>query len=652
MTKISDSVKIGNVLLKNRIIVAPMMKGISHDDGWVTEKMIEAYSVEARGGAAAITVGASNIRPEGQGFRRQTSIADDSKLSGLQLLASAIHRNGAKAFIQLFFSGAIPSPLKVLRGLMPVSPTKRPCFLDPDFMCREPDEEEIWEIIDSYGLAAARAQEAGFDGVDIHAGHGGLIQQFLSPLFNQRTDIWGQDRVKFGLEVIRSIKKHAGDDFPIIWRISLDEKSGPDGFDDKESLEKWIPMWEKAGVHSFHVSAGGIMSTDALAYAVPPLYFPKACLIRYSKAVMKRTSLPVIGVAKIMDAPLARSVIEKGSADIVAVGRPISSDPDFPNKVFEGRDNEIRKCIACNWCLTTHSNMNNESRCTVNASYNREVEYRLTKTENMKRVMIIGGGVGGMETARVLHLRGHQVILFEKTKQLGGLVRKVASKIPHVRTSNLDHAPEYLVNEMERLGIITLQGIEVSADTVKDVKPDVVIIATGSLSGDLPDIKGINGNNVHDYEDYILGNVDIQEGKDVVIIGGGEGAEVALSIARKKCRAVLVEETEEIMVTPYMAKSPIRTLYLQQYMDQAEVQTMVNTNVKEIGDGEVIVETEGQEKKIPADYVIIASTRKSYNPLGDKIREIVKEVYEIGDCVKPASITEAYDDANYYARLI
>jgi len=652
MTKISDSIQIGNVKLKNRIIVAPMMKGISHDDGWVTDKLIEAYSVEARGGAAAITVGASNIRPEGQGFRRQTSITDDSKLSGLQLLSSAIQRNGAKAFIQLFFSGAIPSPLKVLRGLMPVSPTKRPCFLDPNFMCREPDDEEIWEIIDSYGLAAARAKEAGFDAVDIHAGHGGLHQQFLSPLFNQRTDIWGQEKEKFGLEIIKSIKEHAGEDFPIIWRISLDEKSGPEGFSDKESLEKWIPMWEEAGVASFHVSAGGIMSTDALAYAVPPIYFPKACLIRYAKAVMKKTSLPVIGVAKIMDAPLARSVIERGSADIVAVGRPVSADPEFPNKVFEGRDKEIRKCIACNWCLTTHSNMNTESRCTVNASYNREAEYRLTKAETPKRVMVIGGGVGGMETARVLHRRGHQVILFEKTKQLGGLVRKVASKIPHVRTSNLDHAPEYLINEMERLGIPTLLGVEVNADTVRDVKPDVVIIATGSLSGDLPDIKGITGNNVHDYEDYILGNVELQEGKDVVIIGGGEGAEVALSIARKKCRAVLVEEGEETMNTPYMAKSGIRILYLQQYMDQAGVQAMVNTNVKEIGDGEVIVETEGQEKKIPADYVIIASARKSYNPLGDKIRELVKEVYEIGDCVEPGSITEAYDDANYYARLI
>jgi len=219
-----------------------MMKGISHDDGWVTEKLIEAYSVEARGGAAAVTVGASNIRPEGQGFRRQTSLADDSKLSGLHLLASAIKRNGAKAFIQIFHSGAIPSPRKVLRGLIPIAPTARPCFLDPSFMCREPDDEEIWEIIDSYGQAAGRAKEAGFDAVDIHAGHGGLIQQFLSPFFNKRTDIWGEDKEKFGLEVIRSMKKYAGEDYPIIWRISLTEKSGPiSGFDPPVESSQQMP---------------------------------------------------------------------------------------------------------------------------------------------------------------------------------------------------------------------------------------------------------------------------------------------------------------------------------------------------------------------------------------------------------------------------
>ncbi|MFH1974832.1 MAG: FAD-dependent oxidoreductase [Pseudomonadota bacterium] len=652
MTKISDSIQIGNVWLKNRIIVAPMMKGINDDDGWVNEKVIEAYEVEARGGAAAVTVGATNIRPDGQGFRRQCSITDDSKISGLKMLADGIKRSGAKAFIQLFHAGCIPSPRKVLRGLMPVSPTKRPCFLDPTFICREPNDEEIWEIIDDYGKAAARAKEAGFDAVDIHAGHGGLIQQFLSALLNQRTDIWGQQREKFGLEVIGAIKKHAGEDFPIIWRISLDEKSGPDGFSDKDSLEKWIPMWEAAGVASFHVSAGGIMSTDALAFAVPPIYFPMAPLIRYAKAVKERTKLPVIGVAKIMNAQLARSIIEHENADIVAVGRPITADPEFPNKVFEGRDKEIRKCIACNWCLTTHSFMNSESRCTVNASYNREAKYRLIKTERPKRVMIIGGGVGGMEAARVLHLRGHQVILFEKNEQLGGLVRELACRIPNIRTQNLYHAPEYLMNEMERLGIPTLTGIEVSINTVRDVKPDAVIVATGSVPGDFSELPGRERIFVYSYEDYIRGDVTVEQEKNVVIIGGNEGAETSVSLARNKCRVVLVEEGEVIMGTPYLNKDGIRKLCLQKYIEEEDIQIMTRTKVKEIRDGEVLVETDGQEKKLAADYVFIALTRKANNPLGEEIRKFVKEVYEIGDCVEARSITEAYDDANYYARII
>jgi len=651
MANISDPITIGNLELKNRIIVAPMMKGINDDDGWVNEKVCEAYEIEARGGASAVTVGASNIRPEGQGFRRQNSITDDSKLSGLHLLAYAIKRGGAKAFIQIFHSGAIPSPLKVLRGLMPVAPTKRPCFLDPTFICREPDDAEIWEIIAAYGKAVARAREAGFDGVDIHAGHGGLIQQFLSSIFNKRSDIWGQQKEKFGLEVIKEIKKQAGEDFPIIWRISLDEFSGPEGFSEKDSLEKWIPLWEKAGVSAFHVSAGGVMTIEALVGAVPPIYSPMACLIRYAKAVKERTSLPVIGVAKIMNAQLARSIIKSENADIVAVGRPITADPEFPKKVLENRDDEIRKCIACNWCLTTHSMMNVESRCTVNAAYNREAKYRLTKAERSKRVMIIGGGVAGMEAARVLHLRGHQVILFEKTERLGGLVREVASKIPRLRTKHLNHASEYLINEMARLKIPTITGFEVTMGTIRDVKPDVVIVATGSVTGDPPNIAGIERKNVLNYEDYIRGTVEIPQGKHIVIVGGNEGSEISVSLARNKCQVVLVEKGKEIMATSYLSKDPIRKLCLQKYIEEERVQIMTETVVKSIDDNEVWVETTEGEKKILADYVILATHRKAHNPFKQEIRKIIENVYEIGDCVEPRSITEAIDDAKYYSRF-
>jgi 2,4-dienoyl-CoA reductase-like NADH-dependent reductase (Old Yellow Enzyme family)/thioredoxin reductase len=573
-------------------------------------------------------------------------------LSGLILLAQIIKRNGSAAFIQLFHAGCIPSPLKVLRGLMPLSPTARPCFLDPDFTCDEPDDAMIWDIIEDYGKAAARAQEAGFDGIDIHAGHGGLHQQFLSPLLNERTDIWGQEKEKFGLEMIKAIKKHCGDDFPIIWRISLDEMSGPGGFSAEDSL-KWIPKWEAAGVHSFHVSAGGIMSVDALTYAVQPVYFPMAPLVKYAEMVKKITKLPVIGVAKLMNTKLSHQVIDSGRMDIMAVGRPASADPQFPNKVLEGRDSEIRKCIACNWCLTTHSGMNMESRCSVNASLCREGRYKLVKTDNPKRVMVIGGGVGGLETARVAHKRGHEVIVFEKAAQLGGLVRTVASKIPGLLTQNLNHAPEFLINEMERLNIPVITGVEVTAEIVKGVKPDVVIVATGSVPGDAPDLPGITNSNVINYEDYILNPDKVAKGKEVIVIGGAEGAEITVGLAKKGCRVTLVAASEaEVMDTPYLAKDGVRKLFLQQTMAEVEVQIVINTTLKEVKDGEVVVITDGAEKTVPADYVILAQPRKAYNPLGDMLRPLVKEVYEVGDCVAPRAITEAIDDGAHFGRQI
>lgn len=650
MASLTDPIRLGERLkLKNRLVNAPMYRCFGIEDGYVRQDYIDSYTAEARGGPAMIIVANTAVSKSGIAFRRLPRIDEERFGPGLADLAYAIHLADCKAAIQLFHGGIICRP-DCLGGDRPVAPTELPLPFVPGMRSRALADAEIEQIIEDFGLAARRAMDAGFDAVNIHACHGGLPHQFLSPLFNKREDKWGVDKLLFAKRIIKSIRNHTNPDFPILWRFSAEEYSGIEGYDFQFTLDHVVPTLVAAGVDCLDVSTGGVTSNEGLAYLTPPVYFRPGVLVDYATEVKKRTSLPVMTVGKLSDPRLVEEIIESGRADLIALGRVVTADPDFPRKILAKQYDDIRRCMSCNWCLSTAFFRNESAKCAVNAGYGREAEYyTLHAPVRRKKVMIAGGGPGGMEFARIAAERGHDVTLYEKTDRLGGLVN-FASSFPLLRTRELRNSILYLRHEMERLGIRVNLGREVTPRLVESEKPDVVVVATGSMPN-WPLIDGVQNPIVHQYQDYLAGKVEV--GKNVVVIGGVEGAEIAVSLARQDKTVTLVEKTENIAKAPYLLDPTRIQMLTREYLPQAGVRLRLRRKVTEINGGNVhILDKEGAEEILPADTVILTCGRVPNEFLKEALVGKVPELIAVGDCLRPRSIGAAIHEASYWARQI
>ncbi len=650
MASLTDPIRLGERLkLKNRLVNAPMYRCFGIEDGYVRQDYIDSYTAEARGGPAMIIVANTAVSKSGIAFRRLPRIDEERFGPGLADLAYAIHLADCKAAIQLFHGGIICRP-DCLGGERPVAPSELPLPFVPGMRSRELADAEIEQIIEDFGLAARRAMDAGFDAVNIHACHGGLPHQFLSPLFNKREDKWGVDKLLFAKRIIKSIRNHTNPDFPILWRFSAEEYSGIEGYDFQFTLDHVVPTLVAAGVDCLDVSTGGVTSNEGLAYLTPPVYFRPGVLVDYATEVKKRTSLPVMTVGKLSDPRLVEEIIESGRADLIALGRVVTADPDFPRKILAKQYDDIRRCMSCNWCLSTAFFRNESAKCAVNAGYGREGEYyTLHAPVRRKKVMIAGGGPGGMEFARIAAERGHDVTLYEKTDRLGGLVN-FASSFPLLRTRELRNSILYLRHEMERLGIRVNLGREVTPRLVESEKPDVVVVATGSMPN-WPLIDGVQNPIVHQYQDYLAGKVEV--GKNVVVIGGVEGAEIAVSLARQDKTVTLVEKTDNIAKAPYLLDPTRIQMLTCEYLPQAGVRLRLRRKVTEINSGNVhIIDKEGAEEILPADTVILTCGRVPNEFLKEALLGKVPELIALGDCLRPRSIGAAIHEASYWARQI
>lgn len=650
MASLADPIRIGERLkLKNRFVNAPMYRCFGVEDGYVRQEYIDSYAAEARGGPALIIVANTAVSESGIAFRRLPRIDEDRFVAGLADLAYAIHLADCKAAIQLFHGGIICRPA-CLGGERPVAPSELPLPLTPGMRSRALHDDEIERIIEDFGVAARRALEAGFDAVNIHGCHGGLPHQFISPLFNKREDKWGVDKTLFAKRVIKSIRTHTHPDFPIIWRFSAEEYTGIEGYDFQYTLEHAVPAFIEAGADCLDVSTGGVTSNEGLAYLAPPMYFRPGVLLDYAAAVKQRTSLPVVAVGKLSEPRLIEDVVATGRADLVALGREVIADPDFPRKMLAKRYDEIRRCSSSNWCLLTAFFRNETARCAVNAGFGREREYyQLQPALRRKKVVVAGGGPGGMEFARVAAERGHDVTLYEKSAQLGGLVR-LASSFPHLRTRELRNVIVYLRHELGRLGVRVVLNHEVTPRQIETEQPDVVAVATGSLPN-WPMIDGVQNPMVYQYEEYLAGTAEL--GERVVVIGGVEGAEVAVSLARQKKTVTLVEKSDNIAKAPYLLDPARVQMLTQEYVPQEGVRLRLRRKVTEINCGSVrLIDKNGAEEVLPADNVVLACGRLPNEFLKEAIEGKVREMCAIGDCLRPRSIGAAIHEAAYHARQI
>ncbi|MFH1241722.1 MAG: FAD-dependent oxidoreductase [Pseudomonadota bacterium] len=628
-------IKIGEIEIKNRIVMAPMTTGYASDDGGVNQTLIDFYQRRANGGVGLIVCESCYVEKGGKGFIGQMSIEDDKYIPGLTRLTQSVKSAGAKIVLQLIHCGRQAS--SALCGGQPVAPSPIPCPVIQE-MPRELSTEEITGIVERFVDAAQRAKEAGFDGVEVHAAHGYLLNQFLSAYSNRRKDAYGGDlfnRSRILVDIVSKIKKRLGADYPVLCRISADEfVRGGLTLSDTTILAGWL---QNIGLDAISVS-GGVYET---AYrVVPTMDMEQGSLVHLAAGIKQSVNLPIFAVGGIYDAAFADRILVEGMADMVAIGRTLLADPEWPAKVMRGEHDRIRPCIYCNHCRNRA--IRPKVNCAVNYETGRETELtKKGKRSEPKRVVVIGGGISGMEAAYVCSQRGHAVTLYERTQELGGNLR--LASIPPKR-GRLLRIIAFLEREIVRLGVKVILGTQPTLEEIRGTKPDVVLLATGS-EPILPDIPGLDGPNVHLAERVLRGQADV--GKSVVVIGGGlVGLETADYLREQGKAVTIIDKLPQIASDPRVEAIFKRYLLDRLTSTSEQVLVLTSTEVKEVGQGYVRIENALGERIIRGiDSVVIAAGFKGCVPIAPKELGPECEVHVIGDAVKPQTLFEAIHSA-------
>jgi len=623
---------IGKLEVKNRIVMAPMAVGISEPDGRFTQRAIDYYAARARGGAGLIIT--NLVKPERviePDPERVIGVFDSHTLiPSASDLVDAVHDFGAKICLQM--GPAVGrNMLTVTKRFPPISASPVPSVFNPNILCRELTLEEISGLIQAFGRSAQLAVASGFDMIEFHAHCGYLIDQFMTPLWNKRTDEYGGGlggRLKFAMELIEETRARVGPDFPLCFRFVAEHR-----FDGGRELEESLEIArrvEAAGIDVLHIDAGGY---DAFHWMFPTNYEHQGCLVDLAAAVKDAVDIPVITVGLINRPEIAQEALEQGKADFICIGRQLIADPDWPNKARQGRVEDIRPCIICNeFCLGRLWGGKSMS-CSVNPMAGKERYYEIRRAEKQKKVMVVGGGPAGMETARVAALRGHDVSLFERKNELGGQLN--AASVPVFKRS-LKNLEDYLSLQLEKLGVNVETGKEVDPQMIDQLAPDVVVVAAGA-SPLLPDIPGIENEKNLTVVDLHLGKK--KAGDTVIVAGGGmTGCDTALYLAQEGKKVAIVEALPEIAGDlNFISRGG-----LMEKLTENGVNVLPNMTIREFTDeGLLAADREGNEQILKADTVILALGAKPENRLGRDLRDTVLEIYEIGDCVSPRRIGEA-----------
>lgn len=635
-------IRIGTMEVGNRFVVPPMGTNLANPDGTVSEDLIAYWEARAKGGWGLLIVEIAGVDPLGKAIPHQLGLWDDKFIPGYKKLVDTVHRYGAKIAVQIHHAGRQTSS-DILGGEEPVAPSAVPCFVSQETP-RELTTEEVYQLIEKFGDAAARAREAGFDAVEIHGAHGYMVAQFMSQHTNKRVDEFGgslYNRMRFPVEVIRDVRRKVGGSFPIIFRMSADERI-VDGRKIEES-KAVASIVEDAGVDAVHVSTGVYGS---MQYIVPPPDVSPGFILPDAGEIKKAVSIPVIGVGRINDPVLAKQAIQTGQADLLAWGRQSLADPDLPNKVAAGRLKEIQPCIACNQGCIGYIFDPNKMKCSclVNPFCGREYKMKIEPAAQSRKIVIVGGGPGGLEAAWIAAARGHKVVLFEKEQSPGGQFR-VGAIAP--AKQDLTKAINYYTYMGEKYGVDFRFGTQADAEEVLAEKPDVVILATGGEPS-IPDIPGIDNHQVATANDVLLGKIDV--GKKVLIIGGGlVGSETADFLGEHGHEVTLVEALPEIAEDVQESVKHFLLLRLKRH----EVRIETNTKVKEILQNGVKVEKDGQESQLTGyNNIIIAVGAKPVNDLKPQLEGKVPELHVIGDASEPRKAIDAIEEGASLAIML
>lgn len=656
--KIFSPIEINGMVLKNRIGFPPFGNMPVGEQGTVGDLTIRWYELRAKGGAGLIMTGPlRSTRPRNRGKKHGVKVFtgfgfnDDKYIPGFIKLTEAIHSHGAKLGAYLGAGGPVA-------GQGPSSsPYPDESEAKDDFIyttmgyqipVREISIEEIEQIETDIAAAAVRARAAGIDFVNIPCAHGGisLHGSFLSPFYNRRTDEYGGDwegRLRFVIETIEKVREAVGQDYPIFARISGDEFLGKQGITLEDTTKIIVPALEKAGVDCLDVSQGSLHTMEGMNI---PSYYPMGGFIHLAAAVKKAAKVPVIGVGNIFHLDMAEKFLQEEKSDIIYMGRQLTADPETPKKYFEGRPEDIRKCICClGGCGRP---------CSINYDIQDE-PIPLTRAEKPKKVLVIGGGVSGMEAARVAALRGHNVILMETCPELGGMVRDLSQTS---LTSEFKNIVDYLATQIRKLKVDVRLCSEATAEEVVSMNPDAVILATGS-SLILPEVaKGKAGVMTHIEALRMKRKI----GQRVVIWGLSAG-ELALSLAQEGRDVILMGRGgEDSLAKGY---PPARKFWILRRLTDINVvrqtpestrlsnpEVLFNLKVVDITpDGIEVVDKAGSTRILAYDTLIISRERMANDSIFEKLQGRVA-VQRIGDCSQVGDIRRAIHSANEIARRI
>ncbi len=638
MKDLLEPVVIKGMKLKNRVVMPPMVTNFATEDGAVTRRMVRYYQERARGGVGLVIVEMSACHPAGKGFPCMVAAYHDRFIPGLNELAEGIQVYGPCAALQIGHAGRQTSrhisgyPVKAPSPIPVSGTTEIPQEMSPG---------EIEEAVEAFGAAALRAKRAGFDAVELHGTHGYLLNQFLSPYTNQRVDDYGgnfEKRLRFAVEVIRAVRGRVGDDYPVLFRLCANEY-----LEDEKgitlSLAKEIgPRLVEAGVDMLHVTGGMGETGDHL---IQPLYYDRAYNVYLAEGIKEVVGeTPVIAAGSIMDPDLAGRILKEGKADLVAVGRGLIADPQFVNKAKDGAPHQIRPCIRCNEC-TGRLRKGFRLSCTVNPMMGREEEEGLTPVLQAKRILVVGGGPAGMEASRILSLRGHEVILCDQGDSLGGLLR-LAAVPPWKR--DLQGLLDWLKRQIQESAVRVQLNTEVGPEYVKRLKPDALILCTGSM----PHRPAVPGAESTPTALDVLKGVPV--GEEVIICGGGlVGCETGWYLAEQKKKVTIVEMLQDLALD---MEARSRMALLKGLVAQG-VRKVYPFNMQEIieGHGVVGIDKEGRKREIKGDTVVLATGFNSHRPLPDPGPEC-REFFIIGDAKRPRRIMDAMAEANHIARFV
>lgn len=634
--------------LKNRVVMMPMGSDFAGHDGKLSDEHIKYYELRARGGTGLIMVENVCVKyPEGSNGTTQLRLDKDCYIPRLFTLTEACHRQGALMGIQINHAGASAMSSRI--GMRPVSASRFPSKAGGEIP-RGLSKEEIESIAKDYGTAAKRAVNAGFDVVEIHAGHSYLISQFLSPITNKRTDEFGgsaENRARFAKLVIEEARKQVGPFFPIFVRISADELM--EGGNTLEDTLEYLQYFEKE-VDVFDVSCG---LNGSIQYQIDANYLPDGWRSFMAKAVKEKYGKPCMTVGNIRDPKVAEDILARGDADFIGMGRGLIADPEWVNKVEFGNECDIRKCISCNiGCAGHRIGLNQPIRCTVNPAVNTGEDYMKQKVNKPCNVVVIGGGTAGLEAACTAAEVGCTTFLIEKKAELGGLA-SVISKIPDKK--RLADFPNYMIHRAGRLhNLFIFKNTSATAELVKSLNPDIIVNATGSVPT-LPPITGLHdlvdkdGTNVATVLKMIERLNEYPKemtGKKVSIIGGGAvGLDVMEFFTERGAEVSMVE------MLPMIGNGldPVTKCDTNAKMAKYHVKQMTNTALQEVKNDRFIVKNpEGEIEEVPFDYGFICLGMRANTPVLSEIEEAFSdtnvEIVNIGDSKRARRIIEGTEE--------